>query len=792
MWYEILKKDLMKRKGINIILLVFLTLSTIFLASSVSNIILVTKGVENYMEYANVSDEMVVLGSEDEKEEFEQWLKSRSEVTEYAYEQLCEIKSDNVIAVKEGKEENIKAEGVNLYLGYAGGKYAKPLDSEGEELTLSEGEVALSPSFLEKNGLKTGDELRVKTDRGTFTYKIARQTKDIMYGNEMSGMNRFVFCREDYRKMVDDESVTIGIFGYNSTDREATVDDMNRYGFQTLMTSFNREVYALLYVFDMIVAALLIVIGICLILISLMILKFSLTFTMEENYREIGVMKAIGMRDFSIRKIYFIKYLALVTVGALAGFFISIPVGNAMVESVSKNMVLGDSANTLAVNLFCSLAVVAFVAAMCILFTGKLKKISAIEAIRNGETGERYHRRRGLNLHKKRYMGTVTFLGLNDILCNKKRYLVMFVTFCISFVLISVPLNTLTTMESREMAEKFNLDPEAAIYMENLEAEGEEPYHNTEDIEKALRRVEGELSDKGYEAELNVGGLFFIEYGTSDDRVVKLLSHYSIGEKENGGYSKYEEGTAPKLENEVAFSKKVMKENNLRIGDTVTAKIGGEEKKFIITGYYSDYMQLGESARLNPVIDMSSEILPSYWKVIVNMETGLSQEEMAEKMKKEFPDYDWVTAQEVVDANVGSVKNTMRTMQVPLTAMLCILIMLITLLMMKLFIVREKGQFAMLKSIGYRNRYIRMWLVMRMVWVVALSMIFAVPLSMLSNRFILRNIFAIMGAELTIQVDPVRAYLIYPGILFVGIVAAAVFATGSVKRMNTSDMKIAE
>lgn len=124
--------------------------------------------------------------------------------------------------------------------------------------------MALSLVFLENNGLDVGNELRIKTGSGTFTYKIAKQIRDIMYGNEMSGMNRFVFCREDYRNMADEESVLQGIFGYNSTDRQATVDAMNRYGFQTLMTSFNREVYSLMYVFDMIKAALVIAIGICL------------------------------------------------------------------------------------------------------------------------------------------------------------------------------------------------------------------------------------------------------------------------------------------------------------------------------------------------------------------------------------------------------------------------------------------------------------------------------------------------------------------------------------------------
>lgn len=71
MWFEILKKDLMKQKSVNIILFLFITLSTIFLASSVSNIRVVTNGLKMYMDYANVSDVMVVLSREDEREEFE-------------------------------------------------------------------------------------------------------------------------------------------------------------------------------------------------------------------------------------------------------------------------------------------------------------------------------------------------------------------------------------------------------------------------------------------------------------------------------------------------------------------------------------------------------------------------------------------------------------------------------------------------------------------------------------------------------------------------------------------------
>lgn len=792
MWIHLLKKDLVKQAGVHAILFLFITLSTVFLASSVSNIILVLGGLDYYMECANVSDVTVFLGTGEEVEEFAEWLDGRREVAEYALEQMCHVNEGDVEVVKEGHAEPANAVGIDLYLGYAGGVYMKPLDNQGNGLEVEEGEVALPIGFLTRNGLKVGDGIRVKVGGETYEYRIGAQCKDILFGNELAGMNRFVFCRADYDRMTGDTWVVrVNVYGFNSEDAPSTVDAMNRRGFRTLMNTVRRDIYPMMYVFEMIVAALLIAIGICLILISLMILRFSLMFTMEESYREIGIMKAVGIRNFSIRKIYFMKYLVPVAAGALAGLLLSIPVGSFMAGSVSGNMVLGDGSGTFGVSMLSALAEVVFVVGMCILFTRKVNRLSAVEAIRSGDGGQRYHRRSGLRLYRKKRMGTASFLGLNDILCNRKRYMVLFLSFCISFVLITIPLNTLTTMESREMVSKFNLNPESAIFMEKLEREGDVPYHSVSELKQAMERVREELAGKGYDVQLSVGMNYTLEFTVDDEgRTIKPLTNYPIGR--NGGWCEYEEGYAPMLENEVAFSKKLMEENDLHIGDSVTGRIGGKERKFLITGYYSDYMQLGKSVRLNPTIDMEGEIALGYWKVTVDMDTDLTQEELAEKLGREFPEYRWITAEEALETNLGSVKDTMRAMRLPMTVMLCVLIMLISALMMQLFIVREKGQLAMMKSIGFSSRYIRMWLVMRMVWVVVLSMVLAVPLSALCNRYVLRPIFAIMGAELTIQVDPLKAYLLYPGVLLAGIAAATVFATGSVVKIDVGDMKIAE
>ena len=73
---------------------------------------------------------------------------------------------------------------------------------------------------------------------------------------------------------------------------------------------------------------------------SFVVLKFSITFTIFEEFREIGVMKAIGISNFKIRSLYLTKYLMLAVIGAFVGFFMSIPFSDLLLRSVSSNMVL--------------------------------------------------------------------------------------------------------------------------------------------------------------------------------------------------------------------------------------------------------------------------------------------------------------------------------------------------------------------------------------------------------------------------------------------------------------------
>lgn len=789
MLLQILKKDMMKRKGVNIILFLFITLSTVFLASSINNIMIVSSAVDYYMNYAHVPDVNIITNSKEDLHKIDNWLeqkKSKGDIEDYQFNSFLEVSDKSISLKHDNKITPFDNKGASLFLATDNVDYCKVFDTDGKKINLYKGETAISVSVKERTDLQVGDYLIINQNGLKKELKIKAIVKDAAFGSEMIGMNRFMVSQQDYDEY---EKVTsqLGLY-YITTDLGSKIaDQMNNKGFHGIMNTITVDTYKMVYSFDMIMAGLLILIGVCLILIALLVLRFTLVFSLEEQYQEIGILKAIGLRNYAIKKLYLIKYLVIVTGGAVIGACVSVPVGQIMIDGVNKNMIMANSELNIGINILCALFVVGLVLSFCYFCTRKLNKVSAITAIHGGYTGERFHGGRGLRLSHSSCLSVPVYLGLNDIMSHITRYIVLIITFCISFILITIPLNTLNTMNSPEMVEKFNLDPYTSVCVRKIEAGQTEKYNSSKRLMQGVKRVQEEMKDKGYDAQMTAMPIYFISYETKDTTTKNnIMSLQSLGKERN--YSQYSEGKAPVLENEIAFSKKVMEERAWVVGDYVTATINGEKKDFVITGTYSDYMQLGSSARLNPLINCEQEMMFDYWAIMVDIDTDKSQEEVVKMLQKEFPDYEWHTVQDMVNQNVGGIQDMLGQFLLPMTGLLCAVIMLITLLMEKLFITREKGEIAMMKSIGFTHLTIRNWQLMRMIFVVLASMIISIPLSLISNHFLLKPIFAIMGADVAIQVNPLQAYLIYPSILLIGIIMATAFATRGVRKINIREM----
>ena len=103
------------------------------------------------------------------------------------------------------------------------------------------------------------------------------------------------------------------------------------------------------------------------------------------NYREIGVMKAIGLRVSDMKKIYLAKYMALGAVGCILGFALSFAFRGMLLENIRLTM--GESENSSLALLFAVIGILLVFLSMTAYVNGVLKrfrKISPAEAIRFG------------------------------------------------------------------------------------------------------------------------------------------------------------------------------------------------------------------------------------------------------------------------------------------------------------------------------------------------------------------------------------------------------------------------
>ena len=122
-----------------------------------------------------------------------------------------------------------------------------------------------------------------------------------------------------------------------------------------------------------------------------------------------------------------------------------------------------------------------------------------------------------------------------------------------------------------------------------------------------------------------------------------------------------------------------------------------------------------------------------------------------------------------------------------LIVVLCINI-LVTVLMVRSFITKEKGEIAMLKAIGFRNSSLVMWQTLRIGIVLLFSAFLAVLLSTPLSEFSVGPVFKIMGAQnIKFEVVPLEVFVLYPLVVLIVTVLASMLAALRICRISAAE-----
>jgi len=312
---KILKKDLQHKKSMNLILLIFIFLATTLIAGSINNLIVGINGTDYFMEKAGISDYILVTqgGSlediSDDDKKAEAFLEESETVTEYSIDDIFYISKGNLQTDKSEKYE------LNNTAIISSCQIAQQnfFDEENHLITdMDEGTIYLNRTSMRDNDLEPGDMLYIYTENGYRKgFEVKGYCKDAFLGSDMMGTSRYIISETDFQELLGNSGLPYGrLYSIECNDLERFEQDYNDAGI-SVMFSGNKAMIKTTFIMDIIIAAVLVAVSICLVLISVVMLRFTIIFTVNEDYKEIGIMKALGIKDKAIRRLYLSKYFAI-------------------------------------------------------------------------------------------------------------------------------------------------------------------------------------------------------------------------------------------------------------------------------------------------------------------------------------------------------------------------------------------------------------------------------------------------------------------------------------------------
>jgi putative ABC transport system permease protein len=788
MSFKILKKDLLKKKSMNIILTLFVLLATMFIASSVNNLMVVTGGMEKYLDLSGVKDYLIVTMRNDEDRDNEneiiKFIEQSEAVDKYYEDMISYITKSNMI-LENGESVDVSS---SCFISSFSINQQKFFDKDNNEITsMNDGTIYLPKSFIEDNDIEVGDKFTISTKNGwKKEYTVEGWVKDAFLGSEMMGTKRLILSDNDFKELHENSGLPQGsIFSVECNDTKEFKNGFNNSEFNVIF-SCDRQTVIFSYIMDMIIAAVLLVVSIFLIVISVIMLRFIIIFNLNEDFRTIGIMKAIGIKNPGIRKMYTAKFLVISISGAILGCALSFPFGNMIIKQFTETIVIENTSANVLLSVIAAVLVAGMVTMFAYMVTRRIKKMSPMDAIRNGHTGERFKKKSPISLSRNK-MKTTTYLAINDMFSDIKKFVIMFLTGIVGIWLVIMPINTINTLRSEKIAKWFSV-LDCDMYIVDDERVSECVVEGSREVyETYLEEIKTTLEDNGYKVERIFTEVIMRHKVTLGDKSFKSLSLQGIGT--NAEEYDYIEGRAPQYDNEVALANATREAISAEVGDTVTINIGDEDVEFIVSGFYQTMNNMGEGIRFNENTELDYGVNTGNFGVQVIFEEDVTTDEI----QKLFPNALVETPTEFISSMIGGISDKLVPVKYIVLIIVTIINVLIVVLMQKMFIIKEKSKIAMLKALGFSNKALIAWQTKRIGITLFIGIFLGTATSGLFSQLTSGQVFKMMGAtKIDFVINPIEVYVAYPILIFVMTLIASILTMLKVRKITSQDINVAE
>lgn len=491
-------------------------------------------------------------------------------------------------------------------------------------------------------------------------------------------------------------------------------------------------------------------IGLLIIGISLLCIRFTLLAKLEEDYRELAVLKAIGIPLAEIKALFLAKYLFLARLASTVGFFLSFLLKRPFLANMK--LFFGEAEEN---GFAYGIAVISSVLIFLLIYFYMNKIAKRLKFLTLNETSEQ---EKGGFFPTLAHLPKMMQLVISDFFARKKMYFTLVSVFVLSIFILTVPMSIYPTISDKNFVNYLGL----GVY--DIRIDISETKENKEALQDLLKNLAQDSSVDKFELYTSQ----LVDYKTDEGTKQKLW--IDSGRQSSFPIS-YISGVAPSGEDEIALSKLASDELSKKEGDNLTLLIGDKERLLTVSGIFSDLTNGGKTAKTNFHINEGE----STWTVIpIRLDKEASVGEFMEAYSRRYPFAKFADTETYLQQIFGNTITLVERITKVAFIASVFLIFLIVSLFIRMMYLKDRGQNAILKAIGFNNRSLYLQYMIKILFSLGLGILLGNFLVWSIGDQLMEGILSLIGVY---GVDFVRNPIFISLLVPLAMVLSAIFAT---------------
>ena len=792
MLMRLLRSDVRRTATTSAVLCALIAVAALLAAVGGSVLVQLTGAIDKLFTVAHTPDVVQMHAGPLNEVDVERWAVDRPEVAGWQVVETLPVSTERLFLGEDPQSGSV----LQPALVTQNADFDLLLDLDNNVLEVDDGEIAMPLYYRQNEGVEIGDQVSVRVAEDTFDFTVVDFVRDSMMNPTFATSKRLLISDVDHAEiagLVDSPEYLVEFVLNDRGQTKAVSDDYSDTGPGTSGPLLDRGTFFLLNaVSHGIGIGVLSFLAVLMLAVAAIALRFSFLTAIERDAHEIGVMKAVGIPERRIRRLYLSKYVALAVVGGILGAAASVPVARALTASLRLQLGDPDGSLWMVVGPAAGAALVVLaVVGWCALMLRRLARISTMDALRAGTaSGSARPRRRWLRRRRStrradrpsrtRHWLTLSttrlpaaiWMGLNGIRRSLPTHRMLLAVLTLCTFLILVPLNLWTTVTSpgfvtylgtgvADLRLELRSDDAAALAPQVAAALDEDP-----EIAGVASFVTARFEVQNTDGEWEQ---LTVEMGDHD---VFPLS--------------YIEGTHPTTPSEISLSSLAAESLAVEPGDTFTVAGTNDSHDVTLVGIYQDLTNGGRTAK--GLLPVDGE--PIQWRTMLLEATdGTEPAGLADRLSADYPEVQVIEMAEFAEQTLGDLITQTGNVAAAAGVIATVLAALIATLFAQMVVARDRSQIAVQRGLGVSDRALRLQYLTRFVVVLIAGIVLGTVLVATAGRWLVASAIGRLGAPaLQFTVDPLLAYGAVPLLLTVTVTIAAAASTTSFSDFGLSHM----